>query len=367
MFLSADSGTSSVSRGQAKTFLIVCFRNMGDVIVTTPLAKAIKEAIPDAVVDYLVFAGTEGMLLKNPHVRQLFTARKGKKNIGLLWSLFRKYDVALAAYASDRTTIAAFVAGKRSFGFSWKGGKDWWKQLLLSGSVHYNHDRHVVHNIGALLPLLGINARLEMSMGFDEDDAAFAQDVVPAGSYVVFHPYSSMSCKNWPAERWGALASLVAEHLHCTPVFTSSPLAEDQAYRGAIMALAPPKTSFLPPCSLTQLAAIINGCAAFVGVDTGITHMAAALGVPVVALYGPTLTRYWAPWPMGIDNRSPFDGCGIQRVANVTVVQKDWDCVSCNKLSCDRSQDGGMPCMEDIREDEVFQELHRLVPTESGG
>jgi len=84
------------SHTSSPTYLIVCFRFVGDVLVTTPLALSIKTAYPDANIDYLVFKGTKKILDKNPHVRKVITVPRKGANIGALFSLFRKYDIAIA-------------------------------------------------------------------------------------------------------------------------------------------------------------------------------------------------------------------------------------------------------------------------------
>jgi len=86
--------------------------------------------------------------------------------------------------------------------------------------------------------------------------------------------------------------------------------------------------------------------------------VAAAVGVPTVAIFGPSWTRYWAPWPAGCEEFSPFiANRGIQRSGNVTVIQKEWECVPCNKESCRIGNGTGFECLEAIEPDEVFRAL----------
>ena len=345
------------------SILIVCFRFIGDVLVTTPLAVSIKQALPDTTIDYLVFEGTQGVLSHNPLVRDVITVPRTGSNAALLFPLFRRYDLAIAAYPSDRTLLAAAMAGKRSVGLIY-GGKDaWWKQALLSGHCICDDHRHVVANILSLLEPLGIAPIPRVTTGCDDNDLAFAASAISANKYIVLHPYSRNSSKYWPAEKWGRLAALIQEQSGCTALFTTTPDPADGSYLQEILASAPQDVlTFKEPCSLAQLAGIIRGSQAYVGIDTVVTHMAAALDVPVVALFGPSLTRYWGPWPNGSTRSSPFaDAGGVQRVANVTVVQKDWPCVPCNRDSCALSTRGRMECLEELSPDEVFSELHRSL------
>lgn len=117
-----------------------------------------------------------------------------------------------------------------------------------------------------------------------------------------------------------------------------------------------------PSNTINQFAAALKDATAYVGLDTATTHIAAALDKQTIAIYGPTLTRYWAPWPNGCDEKSPFSvNKGVQRKGTVTVVQKDWPCVPCNRNECRISDRGRMECLYQLTPDEVFHELRRMV------
>ncbi|HEX9080616.1 MAG TPA: glycosyltransferase family 9 protein [Desulfuromonadaceae bacterium] len=327
--------------------------------MTTPLACSIKTHQPEARVDYLVFAGTEGILAKNPYVDRVMTMPRGSRDTAFVASLWHRYDVALATNPSDRMTLFGVVAGKRSYGLLQGLPAEWWKRLFLTGWRRYDDRNHVVPGILSLLDGPGIPKQPRVVMGFDADDETFVRTRLAGGAYVVLHPYSRSGCKFWGAEKWGALAGLIHDRLGLRTVFTVTPDPADRAFLERIAAAAPTGIEWFPePFSLNQLAAAIAGSAAYVGIDTAATHIAAAVGAPTVAIFGPTLTRYWAPWPNGCRESSPFgDGGGVQRVGNVTVVQKPWECVPCNRESCAISRRDRMECLEEITPEEVFREV----------
>lgn len=336
---------------------------IGDVLVTTPLAYSIKQKYPDAIIDYLVFQGTDAVLEKNRLIRNVITVPRGKPNARILASLFKKYDIAIAACSSDRTIIASAIAGKRSVGFVLSSRPDKWKKLTLSAHVLYSDQQHVVHNLLSLLTPLGIPAIPKIIMEYDQDDISFAGKTIPAGKYILLHPYSRNRCKFWPAENWGKLAGLIQQRTGCRAVFTRTPATEDGAFLEEILSAAPEGVlAFKQACSLNQLAAIIKGSSAYVGIDTAVTHISAAVGTPTIAILGPTLTRYWAPLPCNCAESSPFEANqGIQRSGNVTVVQKEWQCIPCNKETCSISKRGVMECLVKIGELEVMEYLKMLL------
>jgi heptosyltransferase-3 len=341
----------------APSVLIVSLRYIGDVLVTTPLALSLKTAYPDAAIDYLVFAGTDKAILKNPLVRKIITIPRKGKSIRILLSLFRRYDVAVAAYPSDRTVIAAACAGKRSIGLIYHSGKSWWKRIVLSSYCICDDRFHVVIAMLSLARKLGVPSIPRAVMGYDGDDVAFARGAISSDRYILMHPYSMKRCKYWPAELWGKLAALIHDQIGCTAVFTATPAPGDNAYLDEILSIAPRDTVTFP-CDLNQFAAALKDCTAYVGIDTAATHIAAAIEAPTIALYGPSFTRYWAPWPNGCEELSPFAANkGMQRKGCVSIVQKEWDCVPCNKESCRISTRDRTECMEAITPEEVLQEI----------
>jgi len=359
-----NDGTQT--RSNARSFLIVCFRFLGDVLVTTPLALSIKTAYPDAEIDYLVFEGTEKVLAKNSFVRNVITIPRGTSGAGTLLSLFRKYDIAVAAYPSDRTVVAAAIAGKRSIGLCNGFGKEWWKHLFLDDYRVCDSHRHVVSNVLALAEAAGMVPQPHTVMGFDANDVSFVRERLGCGPYVILHPYSRGAYKFWGAEKWGKLAGAIRSHLELRPVFTITP---DQADRGLLEQIAntspTPIESFPEIFTLNQLAAAIKGSVAYIGIDTAATHIAAAVGAPTMALYGPTWTRYWAPWPNGCEVPSPFAANkGIQEYGYVTVVQKSWECVPCNNETCRISSRNRMECLEELSVEEVFIVLQEKLRKE---
>ncbi|NOU13264.1 MAG: glycosyltransferase family 9 protein [Methylococcaceae bacterium] len=347
----------------APSYLIICFRCIGDVLVTTPLAISIKTAQPDAVIDYLVFKGTEKVLAKNPYIRNVFTISTDKSGMGTLILLFKKYDFAIAATPSDRAALSAAMAGKQTIGLTYGLRKEWWKSLVLDVQQVCYDRMHVVSNILMLLWRLGIEPVPRVVMGYDENDIAYARSAAPFNRYVIFHPYSSKEYKYWSAEKWAKLSILIQEQTDCIPVFTRTPEPEGDEYIEQIRKFSPNGITVIDSaCSLNQLAAIIKGAVAFVGIDTIVTHMAAALETPTVAILGPTLTRYWAPWPNDSLNPSPFaKNKGIQHNKYITVLQRSWQCVPCNKDNCSISSRKVTECLEDISAKEVFIELEKFM------
>ena len=94
--------------------LVVALRRLGDVLLTTPLIRSVKRAYPGAAIEALVFAGTEGILSGNPDLAGVLTMpeRQSLRAAGgLLWRLWRHYDLALTTQTGDRPTFLAWLGG----------------------------------------------------------------------------------------------------------------------------------------------------------------------------------------------------------------------------------------------------------------
>jgi heptosyltransferase-3 len=281
--------------------------------------------------------------------------------------LLKRYDFAIASNPSDRSTICALAGGRRSYVFSYKRRQDRWREWLSTRCRFYDDRVHIVPLILSQLEPLGIPPVPEVSTGYGGEDArlaAAARDASGSGPYVVFHPWARKGYKCWKPEEWARLASLVRERTGAQPLVTVSPDPADRPALDRILSRVPPGAAAPLPgvLPLGALAALLAGSLGYVGVDTVVTHMAASLDVPTVALFGPTPTHHWGPWPNGHAGANPYsaDG-GIQRHGSVTVVQRDWPCVPCNRESCGRTGGGGFDCMDRIDPTEVFDELERLI------
>lgn len=341
------------------SFLIVSLRYLGDVLLSTPIALSIKESLPKANIDYLVFEGTEGVLKKNPLIRSVITMPPESRDFSFWRSFWKKYDYALGTNFSDRTTFFCACAGKTSFAFTPGELRYFWKNMFLTKSIPYDVKMHLVPMLMSLLEPLDIPPIPRVTMVYDKEDETFVRGQVGKRKYIVFHPYSRKTYKQWTAEGWSELAKFTRDELGVTPIFTCSPNPQERQVMEDIKAVSSRAIEVIKdPYTFNQLAALLKNAKGYVGVDTIVTHMAAALEVPTVALFGATPVMHWGPWPNNYTGKTPYEMKGrIQRTARATVIQKDWECVPCNKETCALSGKGAMECMGAISAKDCFTEL----------
>jgi ADP-heptose:LPS heptosyltransferase len=123
--------------------------------------------------------------------------------------------------------------------------------------------------------------------------AHLAREGGAAQRWVAYHPGSGSPRKNWPVAQFAAVAARLAAH-GLRPMLLAGP-AEADTFEAAALALGPLQPLLARDWPLPRLAALLRLCEGYVGVDSGISHLAAAAGARVVAVFGPTDPRRWAP------------------------------------------------------------------------
>jgi heptosyltransferase-3 len=110
--------------------------------------------------------------------------------------------------------------------------------------------------------------------------------------------------------------------------------------------------------SIPQAGTLIRGALAYVGVDTSITHLAAACNTPTIALFGPTPPTNFGPWPNGFIGKQPYKlKERSQTVGNVTILQGPGDCVPCRKAGCEDRANSNSECLDQLDPNQVIEAL----------
>jgi heptosyltransferase-3 len=351
--------------------LVVVTRRIGDVLLATPVVRSLKRAWPQSALDVLVFAGTEGLIAGNRDVRQVLTIpeRPGVfAHLAFLASLARRYDLALSLVPGDRPTLYAWAAGRRRVGLLEDTSKARWKRRLLDAWVPFdNDDTHTVRMHLALLNAIGIAPISQVNPAWTAADEAQAREaLLPLGGarFAVLHPYPKFRYKMWTEHGWSAVASWLKQR-GWRVVLTGGPDREEREYVARIASSSHGALDLSGRLSLGAVACVISRAALYVGPDTAITHAAAALGIPTVAVFGPTNPVKWGPWPAGEDGSSnPWRRVGSQAVRRVRLVQGAGDCVPCGQEGCERHVASWSDCLTSLSAQTVIEAIQGLLGEE---
>ena len=345
--------------------LIIATRQIGDVLLTTPLVHAARQRWPEASIDVVGFAGTLGMLRGNPDVRALIeTPASRSASLALLPRLARRYDLALVADVGDRAHLFGVLAARtRSGVIPQRNASNWWKRLLLDHVVVAAGDqgsRHVVEEKQQLLSPWGGNASTPQVQPPPAAavPADIAADLRPG--YVVVHAPSMWPYKQWPLAHFETLVrSLTAQGRQV--VLTGSNGARDRE------CIAPLKDiegvlDVSGQLDFAQLTSLLKGAALYIGPDTSVSHLAAATGVPTIAIFGPTNPVRWGPWPAKPEYAPIFVHAALtQQAGNVTVLQSTLPCVPCGRAGCEDHRQSRSDCLPDITPGRVMAEAEKLL------
>jgi heptosyltransferase-3 len=259
---------------EAAAVAIIRLRSLGDCVLTTPAIHLLKQSRPDLRIGVVV----------EDRFRDVFTGNDDVTAI-LRPSLLamRRFapELVINLHGGTRSlTLAAGSGARHRAGFAHLRGKGIHNLLIPTAQEILGIERRV-HTAEHL-------ASVMFWLGADRAEIPRARLVVSEpspvqGHYAVIHPVASMPDKTWPHEKFEA----VAERLGIEPVFVAG-AADDlsQFSRFRILTGMP----------LERTKALLSGAALFIGNDSGPAHMAAAFGIPVVVLFGPSDPTVWAPW-----------------------------------------------------------------------
>ncbi len=284
--------------------LVVLPNWFGETLFATPFLRALKQARPQATVQALGWPQCQEVLRENPHVNRFlaYDERGAHRGLGAKWGLIQHlraqhFDAAFVLRPSrSRAALLALAGIPVRVGFSEKG----------AGWLTHRVPRPVVpqHKALTYLPLLGVvglrgsSGPYEYVVGPQERRAALER-LAAAGldgrRVVVLHPGANWPHKRWAPARFAALADrLVASH-GVAVLVTGGP--QDVGLGEAIrQAMRQSPVLLIGRTSLRELAACLERADLVVTNDTGILHVAAALGRPVVGLYGPTSPQFTGPF-----------------------------------------------------------------------
>ena len=376
--------------------LVIKLRHIGDVLLTVPAIRAIKESFPGARVSALVNSGTEDMLTGNPLLHEVIPYRRAAKDASVAGRMTgelkflrelrkRRFDMAVDLTSGDRPALIGFMCGARyRLGYDPAGSGFAGKKLLYTHVAKRPASRmHTVFRDAGVLRDFGIataDYTVDIHTSYEDDSSVemllAGHGIMAATPFVHAHPTSRWMFKCWTDAATADVLDRL-ESYGIRTVITAGPDEKELSKVRAIKSLmkhAPVDLS--ARLTLKQLAALSKRCVLFFGVDTAPMHIAAAAGARVVSVFGPSGAFDWGPWDnseireRGADYSASVEaGCayspyplrnGLQRFGKNTVIQKDWDCVPCGKDGCNGSKKSD--CLDAIDADSVWSIIKEIIP-----
>jgi heptosyltransferase I len=281
--------------------LLVRVSSLGDVLHNLPIVADIHRHYPDARVDWVVEEGYVSLVKLNPHVRKVipFALRRWRKGLAdgavraELRGFFRdlraeQYDYVFDTQGLIKTGIVMACARTRPGGQkvgmangTEDSGYEGVSRIFHSRSIPVAPRTHAVaRGRQVVAAALGYAVDTPPDFGLPAPAGSARPDWMPAGDYAVFFHGTARAAKKWPAAHWIALGQALAPMTILLP--WGSPREKEEAER---LAAALPNARVLPKLSMMDAVELARHAALAVGVDTGLTHIAAAFVRPTVEIY----------------------------------------------------------------------------------
>ena len=331
---------------------------IGDIVLTTPVIRAVKESYPDAYIAYLGEKEGVSLLQNNPDLDEIiaydFTKPGFLEQIKTIMRLRRKkFDVFIDLFSNPRTALLALASGAPiRIGKDVKGrGKFYTHRINDDGERKTAIQFHYQY-----LKPLGIEVRHWQTKIYLTDEERREAKIYlrwkefdPDKPIVALHPGATWPAKIWDKNRFAALVDLINAKLGAQVLLTQGP--NDRLLCDEVSRLAVGKLQILDVLPLRQLAAILSHCNALIANDSGPMHIAVAVGTPTIGIFGPGEEDIWFPYT------PPFYPEG----AGHTPLRKNVSCHPCHLNACNRTGEGFMECMKLLGIDEVFSVLQRSM------
>ncbi|NPA55394.1 MAG: putative lipopolysaccharide heptosyltransferase III [Epsilonproteobacteria bacterium] len=325
--------------------LVIKFRNIGDVLLTTPLIKNLKLNYPAAQIDVVVNKGTEAMLYNNPNITDIYTYdRTYYKSLPKIKRFFKElkfirqfkdYDIVINTTEGDRGAfIAKFSNAKIKIGYPVK--KNLYLKNAFTRNLKMDWDKHIIqNNLDAIQALHQPIHQKQVEIFWSKDDQQRV-DALNMGEFVHIHPVSRWLFKCIDDELMAKIIDFVSQKYQV--VITASNDTKEKQKVANILALTESKPINLSgELSLSEVAYLSSKAKLFIGVDTAIMHIAAAVNTPVVAFFGPSFANNWGPWDNHTQQGYKYKK-GIQQNGKHVVIQNNWDCIPCGIDGCNGSK-----------------------------
>jgi ADP-heptose:LPS heptosyltransferase len=332
---------------RVQSILVIHQGALGDFILTLPSLETLRKTFPQAklvIIGYpriLELVGqrfyAEGILSIDQRGMSSFFMRGGPLD-PFLSQLFGQFDLIVVFGRDEEGTLIGNLKGVcDGHILHINPFPSWGEKIHLTDHLLRQFSRYG-------FCISGLNPRLHLK----ESDQDWGRDfwrsrgltLKERSKAIILHPGSGSKRKAWPLERFLRLSQILRDRLGSRILIILGP-AEGSEVEKVFEGMDPHTFIQVKGLSLLQLASVMEGCQLFVGNDSGISHLASALGIPTIAIFGPTDPRVWSP-----------------RGEKVWIVRKEIPCSPCSRerfLRCPEIE-----CLKGIEIEEVLKGLERL-------
>ena len=346
---------SDLSASSIRKILVIRLDRIGDMVITTPIFRALKEKWPDAQITVLTNPVNKNIVINNPFIDYILVYDRENKHKSLNSRLIffrsireRKFDLVIDPYLDyelKTSFITRFVGNRFRLGFEFAG-----REIFYN--IRYNPNifpvstekRHMIDYDLDLLAYIGIETQKrqpEIFLSTDEKENAYKlleeAGTNPESKIIGIHPGGHYESQRWPIKRFAAISDYLITN-YDVKVILFAGQAEKQLL-SEFKGYAVKTPIFLENLSLREFMSTLSHCSLLLCNNSGPLHIATALNIPTVSTMGPTVPYHW--WPYGKDH---------------IVLRKDVDCSPCKNGICKTHE-----CMELITTDDFIAAVERQI------
>ncbi|MBI5574599.1 MAG: lipopolysaccharide heptosyltransferase II [Elusimicrobia bacterium] len=326
--------------------LIIQTAFLGDVVLTIPLIQAAKKYLK-AQISVVCIPATKNILEEHFAIDEIIVFDKKNSGKGFV-SLIKfakklkgkKFDVAIIPHPSFKSGLISYLADiPERIGFSNSAGR-----IFFTDKVFYALNKHQLERYLDLLKHFGVEVEEEKTeIHIDGRYEQFADNILPKDKVIFgINPGSVWATKRWFHERYAELSDRIVNELNGQVVIFGGP--DDIETASKVEKNMKSKAINLSgKTTLKQLSALIKKCRVFITNDSGPMHIAAALDIPTVAIFGPTVRQF---------GFFPYS-------KNATVIEKNVPCKPCSPHGPNKCPKKHFDCMNKITVNEVFDAVKK--------
>ncbi len=357
--------TAKLLKGSAKpldtkgSILIIQLGDIGDAVLTLPLIESVYQAFPGRPILLCVREHARDLMEDIPHVHQVLSVNKQKRTLknemihqlGFIKAL-RKHRpaVAIELRTGTRGAVIAGLSGATTRIARYANDGTLWRNRLFTHLVRPTREYGqyaAAHHLNIVAPwgfrqkdpkpriMAGARRRKRA-------EAIFRKARVPMNKpLVAVHPFSLWRYKEWQVSEMASLLDRIQGEHHLSVLVTGAPNERERARRLVEKCRIKPY-NLTGETQIGDMPAVLLACALFIGVDTAALHIAAAVGIPTVGIFGPSSWINWAP-----------------RGGNHLIVKKGLACQPCSQKGCDGSESSR--CLKELTTNEVYGVIRKML------
>lgn len=331
----------------ARSVLVVRLGALGDLVHAFPAVAALRAAWPDATIDWLVDHRYAALLELFPVIDRTIVVggRTGRSVAQVVATLRRaRYDLALDFQGLVKSAVFARLAGAcETVGFVRQQLREPIAGLFYTRHVQADDSGHVVRKNLSVVRALGVDATtpsipLKVSSSTAVVEGRRVLRIDDSARFSIVNPGAGWPNKQWPPDRFGAIAAHLRDRHGLSSLVVWGP--GERALAERVEAASHGAAKVAPPTSIADLVELARAASVFVAGDTGPMQFAAAVGTPVVGVFGPTNPLRNGPW-------NPADVC----------LSRFDECECHHKRRCRRAT----PCINGITVDDVAGAVDRRL------